>query len=638
MTYHLGRVVHWMQNKSVEHYPTSITNQIWKKPLAEYIILHFQILSGGDYFSNFVQWFSLIGCLFSTSLIAKKLGASRQGQIITAIISSTIPMGILQATSTQNDYVTAYWMTCFAYALISYLQTNKRKYTLSLSMSLALSLYTKETAFIYATLPLIWLTTRGFFQYKLNFLKTALIMTCFVLIINFPQSKRNFDTFGNIISPQQVKSEVKNELFTPNALASNLIRYMSLQFGSMNEDLNIFTEGIIKNIHTFLKIDVNDPRTTMIDFVVPQDTRHEDNSSNLLHLILILFACFQYIFNKKLRQNSLLQEYFWVCLATSLLFIFFLKWTLFRNRLLLPIAVLFSPPIGIAIAQLKQKKRIFVSLLPLILAWPWLLYNQTRPFIGKINVFNMSRKQQYFSNYPIRISAFYPTVDYLAARNCSNIGLIMGKDSWEYPLWMLLKNQLPLNSKKIRIEHIEISTESPLSSLNYPLGKFTPCMVISENGLKKNSFRRDKTTYVKTNKISYFYIWEIDLGGQLQKENLFNHFVKTIQILKATELIQKNTPGNQTAILQKRVLALLEAQLVNLEELNKIYPELEFHFKNHLINGLNYLLYAHQHTDPKKFKKGLNYLKEWDVWFTKNKKKISQGLLNYKKQITPLDE
>ncbi len=630
MIYHLGRVVHWMQNKSVEHYPTSIPNQIWKKPLAEYIILHFQILSGGDYFSNFVQWFSLIGCLFSTSLIAQKLGASRQGQIITAIISSTIPMGILQATSTQNDYVTAYWMTCFVYLIISYFKSNEQKNILGIALSLSLSLYTKETTFIYATPFVIWLAIRGFTQYKLSFLKTALIATCIILIVNFPQAKRNFTTFGNIISPQQVKNTVKNTSFTPKSLTSNLIRYIGLQFGSMNEEQNLRTEEIIKKIHTFLRIDINDPRTSSMNFVVPRDTRHEDNSSNLLHLILIIFAGIQYIFNKKLRQNTLLKEYFWICLATSLLFVFFLKWTLFRNRLLLPIAILFAPLIGIAIAQLKQKKRIFISLLPLILAWPWLLYNQTKPLIGKVNVFSMSRKQQYFSNNPRRIRAFYPTVDYIISQKCANVGLILGGDSWEYPFWQLLKNQRPKNSPKIRIEHIEIKPPSPLRLLDYPLGKFTPCIVIAENDSMKNFFFRENKAYVKTGKFSYFYIWEIDFDGKLRKKNLFNHFVKTIQELNSIKFLKKNESEYDIKVIKKKTIVLLEAQLVDMQELDKIYPNLKFLFKTTLFNGLNNVLYGFQHSDQEKYTKGLNLLQTWDTWFNHHEKGISQGLLKYK--------
>jgi hypothetical protein len=50
------------------------------------------------------------------TLIAKQqLGANQTGQLIAAVFVATIPMGILQASSTQNDYVLSFWLICFVY-------------------------------------------------------------------------------------------------------------------------------------------------------------------------------------------------------------------------------------------------------------------------------------------------------------------------------------------------------------------------------------------------------------------------------------------------------------------------------------------------------------------------------------------
>ncbi|TAH25064.1 MAG: 4-amino-4-deoxy-L-arabinose transferase, partial [Oscillatoriales cyanobacterium] len=74
MTYHMSRVAHWMQNRSVEHYPTSYVPQLYHPPGAEFAIMHFQILTGGDRFANLVQWLSMVGSAIAVSLIAKQLG------------------------------------------------------------------------------------------------------------------------------------------------------------------------------------------------------------------------------------------------------------------------------------------------------------------------------------------------------------------------------------------------------------------------------------------------------------------------------------------------------------------------------------------------------------------------------------
>ena len=46
LTYHLPRIMHWVQNKSVAHYATNIDRQIASPPLAEFINLHIYLLMG----------------------------------------------------------------------------------------------------------------------------------------------------------------------------------------------------------------------------------------------------------------------------------------------------------------------------------------------------------------------------------------------------------------------------------------------------------------------------------------------------------------------------------------------------------------------------------------------------------------
>src|SRR5690242_18911992 len=51
-TYHMARVLNWIQQESVNHFPTYNLRQIELNPWAEYAILQFQLLSGGDYLAN----------------------------------------------------------------------------------------------------------------------------------------------------------------------------------------------------------------------------------------------------------------------------------------------------------------------------------------------------------------------------------------------------------------------------------------------------------------------------------------------------------------------------------------------------------------------------------------------------------
>ena len=56
LIYHLARVAHWMQNRTVAFYPTPTFHQLYLSPWAEYAILHLFILSRDDRLANLVQW------------------------------------------------------------------------------------------------------------------------------------------------------------------------------------------------------------------------------------------------------------------------------------------------------------------------------------------------------------------------------------------------------------------------------------------------------------------------------------------------------------------------------------------------------------------------------------------------------
>src|SRR5262249_40354994 len=70
MEYHMPRIVHWLQNRSVAFYATHGTRQLQMQPWAEYAILQLHALSGGDRLDNLVQWFSMAGSVTGVTLIA----------------------------------------------------------------------------------------------------------------------------------------------------------------------------------------------------------------------------------------------------------------------------------------------------------------------------------------------------------------------------------------------------------------------------------------------------------------------------------------------------------------------------------------------------------------------------------------
>ena len=107
MVYHLARVEHWIQNRSVAFFATHYLTQIEFTPLSEYNLAHLHLLSGTDRFDACMPLLAALVCIIGVSELARLLGASRSTQIAASVICATIPAGVLLATITEDDYFAA---------------------------------------------------------------------------------------------------------------------------------------------------------------------------------------------------------------------------------------------------------------------------------------------------------------------------------------------------------------------------------------------------------------------------------------------------------------------------------------------------------------------------------------------------
>jgi hypothetical protein len=517
MDYHMPRVVHWIQNYSVAHYPTNFLPQLYQKPWAEFTIMHFQILSGGDRFANLVQWLSMVGSIIGISLIAKQLGADLRGQVFSAVVVATIPMAILQGSSTQNDFVVSFWLVCFVYYV---LLTLKEKISLvhssKLGASLGLALLTKGTAYIY-TLPFfILFFITGLKRFRWQFWNPLLVITFLVLVINIGDYTRNFELFG---SPLAVGGDkYTNEIFSASVLLSNIIKNITLHIGT----INLVNTGIIKVlhlIHPILGLDINDPRTTWGEFRIRPFSNHEDSAGNLIHLLLIFFTVIIVSTQKKLREqrDGDFVIYLVTTLGVFLLFCLLLKWQPFHSRLHLPIFVLFSAFVGVVLSKITNKAANRIAIILILSALPWVIFNSSRPLLfsmdrqefvknGNVtftskNLWNTSRIEQYFNNRPELESPYTEAVDFVKNKGCSDIGLAM--ENWEYPFWVLLQK----GNKDTHLEHVNVKNISDVLSYKYPYNKFNPCVIISVDFSKGKERQQEK---IVTHKGSYVREWFVN--------------------------------------------------------------------------------------------------------------------------------
>jgi hypothetical protein len=107
MTYHLARVAHWIQHRSVEPYPTHVDRQVIIQPGAEYVIASLQSMAGTDRLDALLQLGAWLLVVLASPSLARLAGAPRRLAPWSAVLVAALPMGVLQASSTQGDLVAA---------------------------------------------------------------------------------------------------------------------------------------------------------------------------------------------------------------------------------------------------------------------------------------------------------------------------------------------------------------------------------------------------------------------------------------------------------------------------------------------------------------------------------------------------
>ena len=463
MTYHMARVAHWIDLGSVYPYPTETVRQLYLPPWSEFAIANLQVLTGGDRLANLVQWLAMATSLVGVSLLASELGASPRGQYLAAAIAATLPMGIMQATSTQNDYVESLWLVCVAFYAIR-LRTLTWWSVLGFGASLGLAVLTKGTAYVFGLALIVlvgwWLVA----QRRLAAWKPALVIALLVLAINAGAWTRNIAVFASPLGPDQ---HVINQVFSPSALLSNLVRDVAAQVGTPSRTANLAITHAIADLHRVLDIGPSDPRTTWTgaEFQVNLLRPDEDTTPDPVQLLLFLVAAFVCVVRwTQMRAQAL---YLGCWIAAFLAFAFVLKWQPWHSRLELPLMVLASPLIATVLSVRWPSTSLTTVLTTLLLvsAVPWLLGPTNRPLLGTHSVLVAHRDDAYFFSRPELERSYRQAADQAHAQGCHVVGIDGTEDTWEYPLWVYLGDGYRV---------VAVSPAYPTARLGPPA---TPCFV-----------------------------------------------------------------------------------------------------------------------------------------------------------------
>jgi hypothetical protein len=468
LTYHMPRVLHWVQNRSLAFYASNNGRQIHLSPGAEYLILHFQLLAGSDRFADCVQWSAMAVSLLGVSWIARGLGAGVKGQALAALLCATIPMGIFQATSAQNDYAAAAWMVCFVaigMELARWPQCDphspRTRLALAAAMgaSLGLALLTKATAYILLPPLVLWLGLAVPLKFRQRIVAGA-VMVVVACLINLGFFARNFAASGKILGPGEenvdgVIHRYDNEQINARVIASNVIRNVAIQFQLPWDDCNAAVERLVARLHEAIGADPSDPRTTLTNQSFGLGPRDSEDGAQAIIVMVLTVAAVATLKKVPSPTRWRIAAYFGCVVVAFLLFCAYLKWQPWHTRLHLPLLVLLIPAIAAVIDQGWPRAIAGpVAVVALIAAIPALLANPTRPLLGSYSVLTTPRLTQYFASAALYDEqAIYERVArQIAERGCQRIALKMTHDDREYLLWVALKPLVPA----ARIRHVGV--------------------------------------------------------------------------------------------------------------------------------------------------------------------------------------
>jgi len=381
-SYHLNRILFWITNGNLDHFPTQHIQQLYLNVFAEYLVLNSVLLTGSDAYAGLVQYGAFLGSLCGISLLAKRVGMNAHSQLLAAAFLLTLPIGIFESTSAQVDYVACFFFITFVFFGFELLENRTLLTLLAFLLSLAFGGSSKYTVFIFGIPFTLFFAFRILAQYGIIYAFKVLILAILLMVVTFgPFFYRNYELFGNVMSPRTnsrfFSEKIPVDKHSVAFAVSGIVKNIGLHLGLPNNGYNRFINDQILNFHDLIGVDVNDAGLRLDPFSV-RFSVHEDMVPNTIHLWLMALASLPLLFVKKHWKVK------WVWIGAVSGFILFgvmMKFQLWSTRTHMP----FFAMGGILVAFIYSevlKFKVAYLIIPLMLISSVFVYgNPNKPLV-----------------------------------------------------------------------------------------------------------------------------------------------------------------------------------------------------------------------------------------------------------------
>lgn len=464
-SYHVPRMLYWMQDKNLRHFPTSDIRRVAYDPGAEIAATTLYLLDGSDRPINLISWFSVLTAAILASFATELLMGSVDEQAgrewlrkkaalaggLAFVLVLTIPEGLFQAISTENDFVAAAWNLALACMTVLFLrQKDNWFYAGGIGLSLALGICTKATTFISAAPFLIGaFAVLGWRRCLRPALALAGVLVALVTLVNAPWFLRNDATFGHFLGPVSISKINVNPSFTPDRCVANIFRNLSIYTATPSAAV---TQALNKALSALIAAtgrQSEDPSALVpyrdgqfvLHFEMPGRAvvGNGDGVGNI-HAWLILCAL---LILWRLPLRNALGFYALCAVAGFCLSCSYLRWHPWLYRLHITYFVLAMPVVAAALAAVAPRfVMVVLGLVCVVSAISILVFNSQCPiYEPNPNYRNWSREEHLFgSNIALRRPYIALTED-IIQRGCTNVLLKSEAYNFDYGLWVCLWNR-----------------------------------------------------------------------------------------------------------------------------------------------------------------------------------------------------
>ncbi len=501
LDYHLARVEHWIQNRSIAPFATNFTAQVDYSPLTEYNLAHFHLLVGSDRLDGFVQLFAALVCVIAASEIARLLGAGALVQAGAAVVCTTIPSLVLSATSTENNVFTAALCVCLVFVLLAqHPIRNWWSFGIFVGLAASLAVLDKGTAIALigpvAVLLLIWnvLSERRLGVAARLGVGLAVVgaVAATAVVVAGPFLYQEQSVFGSLEGPDAAQT-LSTDL-TWRAAGANIVRETAANFmfgNGQNGPQTAVSNFTLRQLHdVYDAFGVRQDNTTYFlgyetpwfydGFLSRNDSlwdRSADEGADPLDVVLIGFTLVVSVI-LLVRGDRRMRVV--VLIAGGLTIGFLLlaavaRFQIFAVRFYIPLFVAWSPLIALALGRCSKWLLRVAMVVLAVACLPQLLDNVEQPLM-KVS-YGSHPLAAYLVDHPnpnfVRRTAgdLESLTSVLAQSTCRRIG-IGSFLVFEYPVWVGLHN----DGWRGQMEDVDVTN----ATKRYEDPRFRPCAVVTQ--------------------------------------------------------------------------------------------------------------------------------------------------------------